>query len=306
MPSSAHSSAQVETRYRLYDNAYLLLAIASLCWSGNHVLGRAIAGQVPPFAISTLRWLLPALMLLPFAWPHLRREWPLIARHWRIMAFLSVVGGALFGSLQYIGLQYTTAVNVSVLNSLAPVFIVGIAALTFGDRIKPIQGLGIATSLVGVLVIVTKLDLSALAALRFNIGDVIIVFNMVCWGIYAVYLRKRPDIHWLSFMVVFGAISALATLPFALWEHASGYVLQPTPLTFGAVLYVATLPSVVAFAAWSRGSDLIGANRAGPFLHLVPLYSALLAWLLLGEQLMAYHVLGFALILAGVRFAARK
>jgi drug/metabolite transporter (DMT)-like permease len=270
------------------------------------VLGRAIAGHVPPLGLSTLRWLLPSLMLLPFAWPHLRRDWPQIAAHWRILLFLCVVGGALFGALQYVGLQYTTALNVSVLNSLAPVFIVGMAALVFGDRIRPIQGFGIATSFAGVLVIVTRLDLSALATLRFNVGDLIIVFNMMCWAVYSVFLRRRPKIHWLSFLVVFGAGSTVVLLPFAVWEQAGGYAFQPTLLTAGAILYVATLPSVVAFAAWSRGSDLIGSNRAGPFLHLVPLYSAVLAWLLLGERLMAYHVLGFALILAGVWFAARK
>jgi drug/metabolite transporter (DMT)-like permease len=290
---------------RLFDNPYVLLAVASLCWSGNHVLGRAIAGHVPPLGVSTLRWLLPSMALIPLALPHLRRDWRQIAAHWRILAFLSVMGGALFGALQYVGLQYTTALNVSVLNSLAPVFIVVAAALAFGDRISASQGLGIATSLTGVLVIVTRLDAETLTAVRFNVGDLIIVFNMACWAIYAVYLRRRPNIHWLSFIVVFGAGAAIATFPFAVWEHASGFVFQPTLLTVAAILYVATLPSFVAFAAWSRGTDLIGANRAGPFLHLVPLYSAVLAWALLGERLMAYHVLGFALILAGVWFAAR-
>lgn len=291
---------------RLLHNPYLWLAVASLCWSGNHVLGRAIAGHVPPLALSTLRWLLPCLGLLPFAVPHLRRDWPQIVSHWRILGFLALAGGALFGAVQYIGLQYTTALNVSVLNSLAPVFIVAAAAVFFGDHITGIQAFGIATSLVGVVVIVTRLDFAALAALRFNIGDLIIVFNMACWGVYSVYLRQRPKIHWLSFIVVFAGISAVATAPFAIWEHASGYTLQPTPLTVAAILYVATLPSIVAFVAWNRGTDAIGANRAGPFLHLVPLYSALLAWLFLDERLMAYHVLGFALILAGVWFAARK
>lgn len=291
---------------RPYDNPYVLLVVAGLCWSGNHVLGRAVAGHVPPFGLSTLRWLLPCLALMPFALPHLRRDWPQIASHWRIMAFLSLTGGALFGALQYVGLQYTTALNVSVLNSLAPVFIVVAAALVFGDRVKAIQGFGIVTSLMGVLVIVSRLDVEALIALQFNVGDLIILFNMACWAIYSVCLRRRPDIHWLSFIVVFGAESAVATAPFAVWEHVSGFRFQPTLLTFAAVLYVATLPSVVAFVAWSRGTDLIGANRAGPFLHLIPLYSAVLATLLLGERLMAYHVLGFALILAGVWFAARK
>ena len=98
---------------RLYNNAYLLLALAGLCWSGNHIVGRAVAGHVPPFGLSTARWLLPAIALAPVALPYLRRDWPLIKAHWRIMAFFALTGGALFSALQYLGLQYTTALNVS-------------------------------------------------------------------------------------------------------------------------------------------------------------------------------------------------
>jgi drug/metabolite transporter (DMT)-like permease len=291
---------------RLYYNPYFLLAIAGLCWSGNHVMGRAVAGHVPPFSLSTARWLLPALALWPFAHAYLRRDWPLVKAHWRILAFLSLMGGALFSALQYLGLQFTEALNVSVFNSLVPVFIVAAAALFFRDRITLLQGLGIAISLTGVLVIVTRLDPGALASLRFNFGDLIILFNMACWAIYSVFLRRAPKIHWLSFTIVLAGGSTIATLPVAIWEHVAGFTIQPTLLTIVAILYVAIFPSVVALFGWNRGVELIGANRAGPFLHLVPLYSAFLAYFFLGEALHAYHVLGFVLILAGVWFAARK
>src|ERR1035437_7991425 len=134
-------------------NPYVLLAFASLCWSGNHIIGRAIAGHVPPIGISTVRWLIPALVLWPIARPHLRRDWRLIKPYWRLMLWLGMTGGALFSALQYVGLQYTTALNVSVLNSLTPVFIILAGTLMFRDRIAIIQVLGIATSLIGVLVI---------------------------------------------------------------------------------------------------------------------------------------------------------
>jgi drug/metabolite transporter (DMT)-like permease len=291
---------------RLLSNPYLLLAIAGLCWSGNHVIGRAAAGHVPPFGLSTARWLIPALVLLPMAKPHLERDWPLITAHWRILAFLSLTGGALFSALQYFGLQYTTALNVSVFNSLVPVLIVVAGAFFFRDRITARQGLGIATSLAGVLVIIARLDFAALATLRFNAGDLIILFNMGAWAVYSVYLRLRPKIHWLSFVVVLALTSSLMTLPLFAWEHLTGYTFEPTLLTAGAILYVAIFPSVIATIAWNRGVELIGANRAGPFLHLVPLYSAVLAYALLGEQLRIYHLLGFILILSGVYFAARR
>jgi len=286
--------------------AYALLALASLCWSGNHVLGRAIAGHVPPLGISTARWLLPALVLWFFARPHLRRDWPEIRRHWCILVFLGLTGGSIFTGLQYIAPQYTTALNVSVLNSLAPVFMVMAGGIVFFDRLYLRQAFGLAVSLTGVLAIVAQGEIESLAQFRFNRGDVIIVINMAIWALYSACLRLCPKIHWLSFLFVIGVISAAGTLPLAVWEWASGYPFQPTWLTAFAVVYVAIFPSVVAFASWIRGVALIGNNRSGPFLHLIPIYSAALASVLLGEQLMAYHVVGFVLILLGVWLAVRE
>lgn len=285
---------------------YLLIALAALCWSGNHVLGRAIAGHVPPLAISTVRWAVPTLLLLPFAARHWGRDAPLVRAHWKLLAFLALTGGAAFGTLQYVGLMYTTAINVSVLNSLAPVLIAASGALLFRDRLAASQAVGIAVSLAGVLAIVARGDPAALAHLSFNWGDLIIVFNMALWGVYSACLRLRPKIHWTSFMVVLGALSCLMTLPFWIAEHTSGFRLQPTLLTAGALAYVSLLPSLVAYTAWTRGVELIGPNRAGAMLHLIALYSAILAGLLLGERLQPYHFLGFALILAGVFLAARR
>jgi drug/metabolite transporter (DMT)-like permease len=289
----------------VYDNPYLLLALAALFWSGNHIVGRAISGEVPPIGISTVRWLLPTTALGFFAFPLIRRDWPIIRAHWGIMLWLGIVGGALFTAGQYIGLQYTTALNVSVLNSLIPVLIIATGAIIFRDRITAIQFGGIVMSSVGVLVIIARGDFSNLQHLLFNWGDIIILFNMLVFAVYAVYLRKRPAMHWLSFIFVFGFVSTLVTLPFAIWEMAVGLTFKPTWLTVVAIAYVSIFPSVFAFAAWNRGVQLIGANRSGPFIHLVPVYTAILGGVLLGEHLSAFHIFGFALIIAGVWIAAR-
>lgn len=288
------------------STAYLLVALAALCWSGNHILGRAIAGHVPPFAISTVRWVVPALVLWPFAHRHLKHDWPAIRAHWRILLFLALAGGTVFGALQYVGLQYTTAINVSVLNSLAPVLIVAMGTLVFRDRLAARQLLGIAVSLAGVLIIVSGGSLETLSALQFNAGDLIILFNMGVWAIYSTCLRRRPAIHWLSFTFMLAAVAGLTTLPFWVWEHASGFTLQLSLMTGAAFLYVSVFPSLVAYASWNRGVDLIGANRAGVFLHLIPLYSAVLASVLLGETAGVHHGAGFLLILAGVWLAGGK
>ena len=289
----------------LYNNPYLLLALGSLCWSGNHLMGRAIAGHVPPLAITTLRWLLAAAVLFTFIRGPLARDWPLIRKHFGVIIYLSLVGGAMFGALQFVGLQLTTALNVSVMNSLAPVFIAVAGAVMFRDRLTGRQLLGILVSLLGVLAIISKLDPGVLAHFAFNIGDILIVTNLVLWAIYSASLRWRPAIHPASFMFMFCLIAGIAMLPLFAWEHSTGFVLQPTVLTFSAIVFVTLFSTIVAFASWTRGVELIGPNRAGVFLHLIPIFTALLTGVLLGEPLMGYHVVGFALILLGVWFAAR-
>jgi drug/metabolite transporter (DMT)-like permease len=297
--------AAAKPRGGLFGNAYLLLALASLCWSGNHLMGRAIAGHVPPLTISTLRWLLAAAILYPFVRPHLARDWPLIREKFGVMIYLSLLGGGVFGALQFVGLQLTTALNVSVMNSLGPLFIGAASAAMFGDRLTGGQLAGIVVSLVGVLAIISQLDPAVFTQLAFNIGDIIILINMVLWSVYSASLRWRPKIHPLSFMFTFALISGIAMLPAFAWEYSTGFRLQPTVLTFSAIAFVTIFSTITAFVFWARGVELIGPNRAGVFLHLIPIFSALLTGALLGEPLMGYHVLGFALILAGVWCAAR-
>ncbi|MGE0719223.1 MAG: DMT family transporter [Alphaproteobacteria bacterium] len=291
---------------RALRNPYVLLAAAALFWSGNHVLGRAIAGHVPPLSLSTLRWAVPMPVLFLLARPHLAADGAAIRAHWPMLVFLGVTGGALFSALQYVGLQWTTAVNVSVLNALAPVAIAAAAAIIFGDRLTCWQATGIAVSLAGVLVIVSRGDVQVLAAFAFNAGDAVIVVNMAIWAVYSAYLRKAPRMHWLSFSFVLATVSAIATAPFMAWEHLRGYHLQADATTLVAVCYVAVFPSVLAYAAWSRGVAAIGAARAGVFIYAIPIFSAVMATLFLGERLMAFHVTGFALIIAGVTLAARR
>jgi drug/metabolite transporter (DMT)-like permease len=290
----------------LFGNAYLMLALASLCWSGNHLMGRAIAGHVPPLTISMLRWLLAAAVLYPFVHHHLRRDWPLIRAHVGVLTYLALIGAAVFGALQFIGLQLTTALNVSVMNSLAPLFIGAAGAVMFRDRLTLGQLAGIVISLIGVLAIITRLDPAVLTQLTFNLGDLIILFNMLLWGVYCASLRWRPPIHPASFMFVIALISGVVMIPAFAWEYSTGFHLQPTVLTFAAIALVTLSSTIAAFMFWTRGLELIGPNRAGVFLHLIPIYSALLTGALLGEPLRSYHVVGFVLILAGVWCAARR
>ena len=285
---------------------YLLLCIAPLCWAGNHIVGRAIAGIVPPGGLSLARWLLSAAVLLPFALPHVRRDWEFLkAKPWT-MVLLAMAGGGLFGTLQFIALQYTVALNAAVLNSTVPAFIVIAAGLIFRDAVRPLQILGILTSLGGVIVIVGKGDPAALLTLQFNFGDVLLITNMALFAVYSAGLRLKPNVHWLTFMTVLSLVSALGNVPLAVWEHFDGEPLAADWPTLLSVLYAGICTSAIAYACWSRAIEQIGAARAGVFLHLVPLYGALLSTMLLGETIGVFHIIGLGLILTGVTLASRR
>jgi drug/metabolite transporter (DMT)-like permease len=256
--------------------------------------------------MAVLRWLLAALILLPFAVRHLYRDRAALGdKPWTVV-LLSMAGGGAFGTLQFIALQYTVALNAAVFNSTVPVFIVAAGGLIFRDAVRPIQLLGLFTSMLGVVFIVAKGDPEALTALSFNFGDLLLIANMALFAVYSTCLRLRPPMHWMSFLIAFSVVSALGNLPLAIWEHLDGEPLRPDLPTVLSVLYAGVFTSVVAYACWARGIEHIGAARAGVFLHLVPLYGAVLSWALLGEPVRLFHVAGLGLILTGVFLAARK
>jgi drug/metabolite transporter (DMT)-like permease len=298
-------SLPVLSFFRSPAAAYFLLPLASACWAGNHVSARAIAGHAPPATVSLLRWIVVFLVVSVIGLPWIRTDLPKLGAKAGVMVFLSLTGGAAFGGLQFVALQYTTALNMGVVGSVSPAFIVAATYLVFRDGLGPLQLLGVAVSLVGVLAIITQLYPERLLDLTFNAGDLIIIVNMVFWAIYCACLRLRPEVHTLSFLFMLSAISVLGTLPFAAWEYAVGHELPADALTVGVVLYSAFFTSLLALFVWNRGVDLIGAPRASAFLHTIPLFSAVFATTLLGEQLRLYHVVGFLLILSGVTLAAR-
>jgi drug/metabolite transporter (DMT)-like permease len=285
--------------------AYVLLPLAAACWAGNHVIARAVGGHVPPASLAVARWILITLTVLPFALAHLRADWPKLKRHAWLMILFAVTGGAAFGTLQYVALQYTTALNMGVVGSVAPAFIVAASWLLFRDRLTPVQLCGVLISLSGVLAIVSQLELSRLASLTLNSGDLIIIANMVLWALYSACLRLRPSIHPMTFMLAMAVIAGVANLPFAAFEHSINYRLQPTELTLLALLYATFITTLLAYLAWNRGIDIVGAPRASAFLHTIPLFSALLATSILGERIELFHIVGFVLILGGVSLAAR-
>ena len=290
----------------LANQPYLLLSLTSLFWAGNVVLGRYVAGHVPPITLATLRWGGAFLLILPFAWPHLRREQQTIRAHLPMLVLLSVTGIGAYNTIAYIGLQYTSALNALLIQSSGPLFVAFWSLVLFRTRLTWAQALGIAISLLGVLTIIARGDPEALSAIDFNKGDLIFAGALMIFCIYSALMPYRPNLHALAFLGFTTGVGALVNVPFAIWEGLSGYTMSLDRETLLTLAYVVVFPSTLAYLCYNRGVELIGANRSAPFYHLIPVFGSVLAIGFLGEEPMLFHLAGYGLVLLGVFIAARK
>ncbi len=290
----------------LANQPYLLLSITALCWAGNAIVGRLAAGHIPPVTLSFLRWSLAFLIILPFAWKHLRRDWGAIRARLGTMIVLSVTGIGAFNTLQYWALEYTQALNTLLLQSAGPLFVAVWSLILLGVRLTPAQAGGIALSLIGVLVILLHGDLTTLKNIELNRGDLIFTVALAIFGLYSVLSLKRPKIHGLSFVGFTFGCGAACLIPLLIWELLSRPLMQLDAMNLLTLFYVAVFPSTLAYLCFNRGVHLIGANRAAPFFHVVPVFGSAMAIVFLGEHPQAFHVIGFALVLTGVFVASRK
>jgi drug/metabolite transporter (DMT)-like permease len=280
---------------------YLLLTATILFWSLNWIFGRALRDDVPAYSLAFWRWVSATVLLLPFAWPHIVRGWPAIRRSWRIMLALGLLGTT-FGNLAtYTGLRFTTAVSGSILNSFVPVMIIAISWAFLGQRLRASQWTGVVISLTGVLSIVGRGDPMVILALRFNIGDLWIIVSMLLWSLYTVGLRWRPpELHPLGLLGATAIVGVIAMLPVYLWSLAAGLHITWSAGAVAGLAYVGLFPSVLAHIFWNNAVVRVGPNKAGMFMHLMPVFASLLAIVFLGERLHLFHVAGMAMILGGI------
>jgi drug/metabolite transporter (DMT)-like permease len=290
----------------LMQRPYLLLSLCSLFWAGNIVLGRFVSSSFPPMALSFVRWALACLITLPFAWRALKADWPVIRRNLPLLAFLSLTGLAGYNALAYLGLQSTQALNALLIQSSGPLFVALWSLILLGVRITWPQAAGIAISLTGVLTILSRGDPFALTSIRLNIGDLFFTSALIIFGLYSVLSTKRPKINPVAFFCFLSGFSALLLIPAVAFEIASGNTPALTLNNGLAMVYVAIFPSTLAYLFFNRGVELIGANRAAPFFHLMPVFGSILAIIFLGERPQLFHGVGYALVLAGVFIAARR
>jgi drug/metabolite transporter (DMT)-like permease len=288
------------------NQPYLLLSLTALFWAGNAIVGRAAAGHIPPVTLSFLRWTAAFLLVLPFAWKHLVRDWAAIRARLGMMILISVTGIGAFNTLQYWSLEYTTALNTLLLQAAGPLIVAIWALVLLGIRLTSAQALGAVVSAAGVLVILLHGDVTTLKTIDFNKGDIIFTVALTIFALYSVMTLKRPNIHNLSFAAFTFGCGAACLVPLFIWELMTRPAMEINTTNLASLSYVAVFPSTLAYLCFNRGVQLVGANRAAPFLNVVPVFGSAMAIFFLGERLQLFHAVGYVLVLAGVYVASRK
>jgi len=272
------------------------------------VVARAVVGEFPPLALSFARWALAFALLLPFVWRGLPAALRAVRGQWGLMAVLSALGVGCYNSLQYLALQTSTAVNTTLIGASGPVMTLLTGAAFFATPVRGAQWLGAALSLAGVLLVIARGDAMNIARLQLDRGDLIMLVATLTWAIYTWLLRtRRPPIAAAPFLALQIALGALMILPFAVAEYLwSGQLPTPTAGNLWALLYVALFPSLAAYFCWDRGVARAGAILPMYFVNLTPVFAGVLSYAVLGESIGLHHVLGGALILAGIHLAGRQ
>ncbi len=304
--SASEPSTSATAGTWLANQPYLLLSITALCWAGNAIVGRMAAGHIPPVTLSFLRWSLAFLIILPLAWKHLVRDWGAIRERLGIMIVLSITGIGAFNTLQYWALEHTQALNTLLLQSAGPLVVAVWSLALLGIRLTMAQAAGILLSMCGVLIILMHGDLTKLSNIEFNRGDLIFLVALAIFGLYSVLSLKRPGIHALSFVAFTFGAGAACLIPLFIWELFARPLMRLDTTNLLSLFYVALFPSTIAYLCFNRGVQLIGANRAAPFFHVVPVFGTIMSIIFLGEHPQVFHFIGFALVLTGVFVASRK
>lgn len=271
-----------------------------LFWAGNATLARFVADLISPITLSFWRWVIAFSVLVPFTWSHVRKDWPEIKIGWKIIVLLGLLGIASFNTLIYTAAQTTTAINITLTQSVMPVIIVLISFVLFRDRITPMQLFAIMLCTLGAGYIIIHGDVQRLMDLEFVIGDLIMLLAIFLYALYSALLRKRPNIHPLSFLTTTFAVGVVFLFPLYLWEMQFVPPLELSKPVVFSLTYIAFFPSILAYLCWNRGVVEIGANHAGLYINLLPPFTALLAVVFLEERFQSYHIAGICLIFFGL------
>lgn len=290
----------------VFTSPYALCSYAILCWAGNFVVARLANLDVPPVSLSFWRHILAALMVLPLVLPVLRTDWPVIKENlglFAILSFLFVAGN----TLVYFSVLHTTVINAALINAGVPVVAVFFSWLILRDLINRWQALGIALSMAGIAIVVTRGNFAALLSLDYQLGDLFMLLAIICWALYMVLFKRAGlKISPWTLLLVLCAGGTIWLVPAYALEIAGGATTEFSLLTIASLIYVALFSTIIAWACWNSGTLRIGPNRAASFMSLHPVFGSALAIIVLGEVLEWFHVAGTIPVLIGVYLVSRS
>ena len=285
----------------------VLLILATILWGGNFVIGRSVTGEIPPITLAFLRWCLAFIVFLPIVYKQVKRDLPIFRENWKIILVLGFTGVATYNTLVYIGVYYTTSINASLMNSLTSILIYILSFIFLKVTVSKNQVIGTIISILGVLFILSRGELSNILSLTFNKGDLIVLIAVLSWIVYTLLVNKYSSVlPGFSTFLVSIAVGAVILFPISMIELAT----TTTPVTWSghtifAILYVGIFASIVAFLSWNRGVVKIGANRASIYLNFIPVFATIFATVFLGEQLQLAQIIGGLAVIGGVILANR-
>ena len=285
---------------RAYSSAPFLLFLATLGWGSNTIASRLAVGEVSPMLLIFFRWGFVVVILLSLYWRQMIDEWPIIRPRLKWLLIMGGCGLSLFNAFFYIAAHSTTAVNLGIIQSTMPGMILLGSFMFFGDRINGLQFSGLLLTLLGVGVIVTQGSLEQLMQLTFNHGDLLMIFACSFYAMYTVGLKSRPKISGMVMLAYFSVTAFLMTIPLMIFESFIYGTVMPGVKGFAVVFYIAIVPSFLSQIFFMRGVDLIGPGSAGLYANLVPIFSAIMAVLLLSEDFAFFHLAAMLLVFGGI------
>jgi drug/metabolite transporter (DMT)-like permease len=305
-PNTLVAEAGSAAAHRGTRVALLLAALPPLFWAGNFLVARAMRDAIPPFQMSFWRWALAFVILIPFSWSAARKEGARLRLELPFLAVLGLVGVTAFNCFVYAALQHTTVVNGALINSLMPAATFLFALVLLREPLPVQRVLGLAVSFAGAVAIIAGGRPDRIGDLTFNRGDLLILFGLTFWAAYTVLIRwYRTKLSPVLFLAATAGLGTVFHLPLVAWEAATTGGFSLSPATGAAILYLAVFPSVLAYIFWNQAVATLGPGRTAIFMHLMPIFSVVLAVVFLGERLYAYHVIGALLIVSGITLVTR-
>jgi drug/metabolite transporter (DMT)-like permease len=283
----------------------LLLTLTAIFWAGNTVAARLAIGEIAPFTLTGLRWVLVIAVLWPIYGADIRAHWPQLKPRLPVIVALAALGFTGFNALYYVAAHDTSAINIGILQGSIPIFVLAGAFLAHGARASPIQLAGVLITALGVVVVATRGEPLAILDIEFNRGDLAMLTACVLYAFYTVGLRNRPNLPGTAFFTLLAVVAAVTSLPLVAYEVLAGTFIVPTFKGLLITAWIAVFPSFLAQICYLRGVDLIGPGRAGVYINLVPVFAAALAVVLIAEPFAPFHGVALALVIGGIWLAQR-